>query len=447
MTGKSPRDTIAAIASAAGPAGIGVVRASGSRVPEIASALLGRDPTPRHAYLAAWRGADGGLIDRGLLLFFPAPGSYTGEHVLELQGHGSPVLLDLLLRRICELGARLAAPGEFTERAFLNGKLDLAQAEAVADLIAARSQAAARAALQSLEGVFSRQVDNLLQELIALRVHVEAAMDFPEEEIDFLADPAISAQLQGVRGKLADILLEAERGLRMQDGMRVAIIGRPNVGKSSLLNVLSGRDRAIVNAAAGTTRDVLREQLSMDGVALELIDTAGLRDTQDEVEREGVRRARAELDHADAVLLVTEAEHADDDQALLATLDAGVHRVVVVNKIDCDRGQARHERRAQADWLWLSVKTGAGMEALRGALRAMGGGGEGTFSARRRHVLALSAVSRHLAIAAAELASGRAAELAAEELRQAQQALGEITGVYSTDDLLGAIFSSFCVGK
>lgn len=447
MTRPSPNDTIVAIASAAGAAGIGIVRASGTRVPEIARALLGRDPTPRHAHFAAWRGADGKLIDRGLLLLFPAPASYTGEHVLELQGHGSPVLLDLLLRRICDLGARLAAPGEFTERAFLNGKLDLAQAEAVADLIAARSQTAARAALQSLEGVFSRQVDTLLQKLIALRVHIEAAMDFPEEEIDFLADPAISSRLQSVRASLAAVLRDAERGLRMNDGLRVAIIGRPNVGKSSLLNVLSGSNRAIVNAVAGTTRDVLREQLSVDGVALELIDTAGLRDTHDEVEREGVRRARAELSRADAVLLVTETKHADDDQALLGSLGERVHRVVLVNKIDRDQGAAHHERRAQTDWLWLSAKTGEGVDALRSVLRALGGGGEGTFSARRRHLLALSTASNHLTIAAAELTTRRAGELAAEELRLAQQALGEITGVYSSDDLLGAIFSSFCVGK
>jgi len=448
MTGRSSRDTIAAIASAAGPAGVGIVRASGPRVPEIAQALLGRPPAPRHAHFAAWRGADGALIDRGLLLFFPAPASYTGEAVLELQGHGSPVLLDLSLRRICELGARLAAPGEFTERAFLNGKLDLAQAEAVADLIAARSQAAARAALQSLEGMFSRQVAALLQELIALRVHVEAAMDFPEEEIDFLADPALRSRLEEARRRLAETLRDAERGLRMHDGLRVAIVGRPNVGKSSLLNVLSGSDRAIVNAAAGTTRDVLREQLSLDGIALELVDTAGLRDTDDEVEREGVARARAELARADAVLLVTDATHADADQALLDTLGEGVHRVVLVNKIDRDHDVPHHERRAPADWLWLSVKTGAGVEALRGLLRTLGGGGEGTFSARRRHVLALSTVSRHLEAAAAQLAALRpAGELAAEELRQAQQALGEITGVYSSDDLLGAIFGSFCIGK
>ncbi|HEY8683664.1 MAG TPA: tRNA uridine-5-carboxymethylaminomethyl(34) synthesis GTPase MnmE, partial [Rhodanobacter sp.] len=287
-------DTIAAIASAPGAAGVGVVRVSGPAAPAIAQSLLGRMPQARHAHFAAFRDATGALIDRGLLLHFPAPASYTGEHVLELQGHGSAVLLDALLRRVCELGARLARPGEFTERAFLNGKLDLAQAEAVADLIAARSQAGARAALQSMEGVFSRKVAALLQALIALRVHIEAAIDFPEEEIDFLADPALGRQLHGVRAELTELLREAQRGVRLNDGLRVAIIGRPNAGKSSLLNALAGSDRAIVNAAAGTTRDVLRESLSLDGIALELADTAGLRETDDEVEREGVRRAHGE---------------------------------------------------------------------------------------------------------------------------------------------------------
>ena len=441
-------DTIAAVASAPGMAGVGVVRVSGPAVPTIAATLLGRAPTPRYAHFAAFRNGAGELIDRGLLLHFPAPASYTGEHVLELQGHGSAVLLDLLLRRCCELGARLARPGEFTERAFLNGKLDLAQAEAVADLIAARSQAGARAALQSMEGVFSRKVDALLQSLIALRVHIEAAIDFPEEEIDFLADPAITARLDSLRHELAELLREAQRGVRLNDGLKVAIVGRPNAGKSSLLNALAGSDRAIVTPVAGTTRDVLREHLDLDGIALELADTAGLRDTDDEVEREGVRRAHGELQRADVALLVTDAEHADADQRFFANLPAGVERLVMINKIDLDQAPARSGQRNGTRWLWASAKTGAGLDALRKALRLLAGaGGEGSFSARRRHVLALETVRDHLTRTATVLATTRAGELAAEELRHAQQALGEITGSYSSDDLLGAIFGSFCIGK
>jgi len=445
----STTDTIAAVASAPGAAGVGVVRVSGPAVPAIARALLGRSPQPRHAHLTAFRDADSTLIDRGLLLYFPAPASYTGEHVLELQGHGSPVLLDSLLRHCCQLGARLARPGEFTERAFLNGKLDLAQAEAVADLIAARSQASARAALQSMEGVFSNRVEALLRGLIALRVHIEAAIDFPEEEIDFLADPAIARQLQALRDELAGLLQEARRGVRLNDGLRVAIVGRPNVGKSSLLNALAGSERAIVTSIAGTTRDVLRENLILDGVALELADTAGLRDTDDEVEREGVRRAHGELLRADLALLVTDDTQAEADLALFDALPDRAERLVLVNKIDLAHAPPRQMQRDGLRWLWASAKTGAGLDAVREHLKLAAGtaGGEGAFSARRRHVLALEATGRHLDQAAAILDLTRAGELAAEELRQAQHALGEITGAYSSDDLLGAIFSSFCIGK
>ncbi len=448
MSDAANADTIAAIATAAGAAGVGVVRISGPAAPGIARELLGRAPQPRHAHFVAFRDAAGELIDRGLLLHFPAPASYTGEHVLELQGHGSAVLLDALLRRVCELGARLARPGEFTERAFLNGKLDLAQAEAVADLIAARSQVAARAALQSMEGVFSRRVQHLLDALIALRVHIEAAIDFPEEEIDFLADPAIARQLHALRDEHAQLLREAERGVRLSDGLRVAIIGRPNAGKSSLLNALAGRDRAIVTPIAGTTRDVLRESVQLDGVTLELADTAGLRETDDEVEREGVRRAQQELAQADVALLVTEQAHRLEDQALLSSLSPEVARLVVINKIDRD-GRPSADPAPDDTTLWLSARSGEGLEALRMRLRALGaaGAGEGAFSARRRHVLALRRVGAHLEQAAAVLAATRAGELAAEELRQAQHALGEITGSYTSDDLLGAIFGSFCIGK
>ncbi len=442
-------DTIAAIATAPGAAGVGIVRASGPAVPAIAAALLGHAPQPRHAHFAAFRAADGELIDHGILLLFPAPASYTGEHVLELQGHGSAVLLDALLARLCELGARLARPGEFTERAFLNGKLDLAQAEAVADLVAARSRAGARAALASMQGVFSRKVQGLLDALIALRVHIEAAIDFPEEEIDFLADGAITRQLAALRAQLAELLRETRRGVRLTDGLRVAIVGRPNVGKSSLLNALAGRDRAIVTPVAGTTRDVLREAVALDGLVLELADTAGLRETDDLVEAEGVRRAQAELARADAALLVTDEAHAQADLAFFAALPASAARLVLVNKIDLTATLPHAETRVDAHWLWASAKTGAGLDALRTMLKELAGAnaGEGAFSARRRHVQALQTVGEHLDRTAQALAVSRAGELAAEELRQAQQTLGEITGAYTNDDLLGAIFSSFCIGK
>ncbi len=444
-------DTIAAIATAPGAAGVGVVRVSGPAAPVIARTLLGREPRPRHAHVARLADAAGASIDEGLLLYFPAPRSYTGEAVLELQTHGSAVVLDLVLRRVCELGARLARPGEFSERAFLNGKLDLAQAEAVADLIAARSEHAARAAMRSLQGVFSERVEALLADLVGLRVHIEAAIDFPEEEIDFLADPAIATRMQALRQAIAALLVEARRGLRLADGLSVAIVGRPNVGKSSLLNALAGDERAIVTATAGTTRDALREMLDIDGVGLELIDTAGLRDTGDEIEREGVRRARRHLARADLALLVTDAANARDDLALLAGLPDPTPRLVVVNKIDLDDQAAHEEERAGTPWLWLSARTGHGLDLLRARLKHFAGAdahaGAGAFSARRRHVLALERTASHVDAADRTLRDTHAGELAAEELHQAQQALGEITGAFHPDDLLGAIFSSFCIGK
>jgi tRNA modification GTPase len=442
-------DTIAAIATGAGAAGVGAVRVSGPLVPLIAASMLGREPKPRHAHFAAFRDVEGELIDRGILLYFPGPASYTGEHVLELQGHGSAVLLDALLRRCISLGARLARPGEFTERAFLNGKLDLAQAEAVADVVSATSEAGARAALRSMEGVFSARVDDLLAELIALRVHIEAAIDFPEEEIDFLADPVIGEQLAALRANLDALLIETRRGVRLNDGISVAIVGRPNAGKSSLLNALAGAERAIVTDIAGTTRDVLREAINLDGVTLELADTAGLRDSDDIVEREGIRRARAQLERCDVAILVTDQEHARSDRVFLDGAPAHTSQIVVVNKIDLGTGRARRESTDKLDTIWLSARTGEGLDALRNLLRSLAtaGAGEGAFSARRRHVVALEHVQDHLNCAANALHGAHAGELAAEELRHAQQALGEITGAYSSDDLLGAIFSSFCIGK
>jgi tRNA modification GTPase len=442
-------DTIAAIATGAGAAGVGAVRVSGPLVPMIAKAFLGRDPSPRHAHFAAFRDGDRELIDRGILIHFPGPASYTGEHVLELQGHGSAVLLDALLRRCIQLGARLARPGEFTERAFLNGKLDLAQAEAVADVVAATSEASARAALRSMEGVFSARVDDLLAQMIALRVHIEAAIDFPEEEIDFLADPVIGEQLTSLRANLDALLVETRRGVRLNDGITVAIVGRPNAGKSSLMNALAGQERAIVTNIAGTTRDVLRESISIDGVTLELADTAGLRDSVDVVEREGIRRARAQLERCDVAILVTEAEHASSDLAFFEGTPAQSARIVVINKIDIAHVPAHRAAHDGHDTLWLSALTGDGLDALRAMLKdlATAGASDGAFSARRRHVVALESVGEHLSRTADALHGSHAGELAAEELRHAQQALGEITGTYSSDDLLGAIFSSFCIGK
>ncbi|MGF6711010.1 tRNA modification GTPase [Luteibacter sp. W1I16] len=442
-------DTIAAIATGAGAAGVGAVRVSGPGAPAIARAMLGREPVPRHAHFAAFRDGDGELIDRGILLYFPGPASYTGEHVLELQGHGSAVLLDALLRRTISLGARLARPGEFTERAFLNGKLDLTQAEAVADVVAATSEAGARAALRSMEGVFSARVDELLGELIALRVHIEAAIDFPEEEIDFLADPVIGRNLATLRANLDALLIETRRGVRLNDGIVVAIVGRPNAGKSSLLNALAGQERAIVTDIPGTTRDVLRESVSIDGATFELADTAGLRESDDVVEREGIRRARAQLERCDVALLVTDDEHANEDLAFFDGTPGHATRVVIVNKIDLSESVAHYEHRGGYETLWLSARTGEGLDRLRALLRhlATAGAGEGAFSARRRHVVALESVRESLDRTAIALHDSHAGELAAEELRHAQQALGEITGTYSSDDLLGAIFGSFCIGK
>jgi tRNA modification GTPase len=439
------RDTIAAIATAAGAAGVGIVRLSGPGCRVIAATLLGRPPQPRHAHWLRFRADDGTTIDDGLLLHFPAPHSYTGEDVLELQGHGSPVLLRQLLRRCLQLGARPARPGEFTERAFLEGRLDLAQAEAVADLVAAGSEAAARAARRSLEGEFSRRVDAVVEGLTGLRVWIEAALDFPDEEIDFLAAPELRARLQQVGQSLAALRAGAERGKRLVDGLHVVIAGAPNAGKSSLLNALAGEERAIVTDIAGTTRDLLRERIVVDGIELTLVDTAGLRAAPDVVEREGIRRARAELERADLVLAVLD----DSAPAADLALPAGTPVLWLHNKADRSGEAIRHEHRSDGDHLWLSARTGAGLDALGERLRAaagLGEGSDGAFSARARHLEALARADAHLQHAAAHLHHG-AGELAAEELRQAQDALGAITGRIDADALLGRIFSSFCIGK
>ena len=441
-------ETIAAIASASGSAGVGVVRISGPQVPTMACHFIGHMPRERHAYLTRFGDAGGETIDQGLLLYFPAPASYTGEHVLELQAHGSPVLLDLLLRRVCQMGARLARPGEFTERAFLNGKLDLTQAEAVADLIAARSQVAARAALQSLEGVFARKLDSLLQKLINVRVQIEAVIDFPEDDVNVLADSMLTTALEKLRDEHAKLLSQSQHAVHLNDAFKVVIAGRPNAGKSSLLNTLTGRDCAIVTATPGTTRDVLRESLNLDGVTLNLVDTAGLRDSDDDIELEGISRARFEIEQADLVLWVTDSRYESASGSWCEDLPSAVERVVLVNKIDLHHMSPQEQIQEGVYWFWVCAKTGEGLTQLRQHLRQRIDNhfGEGGFSARRRHVLALQNVGQHIRQAAC-LLNICASELAAEELRVAQHALGEITGRYSSDDLLGAIFSSFCIGK
>jgi tRNA modification GTPase len=446
----SATDTIVAIATPPGSGGIGVLRVSGPRVPRIAQAWLGELPPPRMARLASLKDEHGALIDRALLLYFEAPHSFTGEHVLEIHAHGAPVVLDALRRRVCGFGARPARAGEFSERAFLNGKLDLAQAEAIADLIASRSEAQARAALRSLQGEFSSRVQALLHALTGLRAHVEAAIDFPEDEIDFLADPVLAARLEELRKQLSDLLVEARRGVRLTDGLHVAIVGRPNVGKSSLLNALAADDRAIVDEMPGTTRDVLREEVRLDDVVLTLADTAGLRAATDTIEGEGIRRARAEMARSDVALLVTDARHLQPDLKLLDDAPSSSARLVVINKIDLEGARPARETRDGMEVIALSAKTGAGLDLLRVALKQHAGASDaeqGAFSARARHVLALQRAQAHVEAAEHVLRETRAGELAAEELRQAQRHLGEITGEFTSEDLLGAIFSTFCIGK
>lgn len=442
-------DTIAAIATPHGAGGIGVVRVSGRSARRIAVALTGKKPKARIFHFSTFHDAAGLPIDRGLVLFFAGPRSFTGEDVVELHAHGSSVVLDMLLKRVCELGARHARPGEFSERAFLNGKIDLPQAEAIADLIAAGSESAARAAMRSLDGEFSRRVNGIFDHLVRLRAWLEAALDFPEEEIDFLSAPQLNEEMSSLRARTSDLLAATRRGVVLRDGLHVVIVGRPNTGKSSLLNALAQSERAIVTAIAGTTRDVLREAVKLGGIAITLVDTAGLHDAGDVVEREGIRRAHAELARADVVLLVTDTASAEADHALLRNVAVGAARIVVCNKIDVSGDRARSERRESELRIHLSARSGEGLDLLRSELARLGGqteSNEGSFTARARHVRALHVVSDNLERADAHLKS-RVGELAAEELRGAQQALGEITGEFRSDDLLGAIFSTFCIGK
>jgi len=452
MSTPNARDTIAAVATPPGIGGIGIVRISGPSVPEIARALLGRLPAARHASFSRFRSADGSTLDEGLALYFPAPHSFTGEHVLELHGHGGPVVLDLLLQAVLAQGARMARPGEFSEHAFLNGKLDLAQAEAVADLIESSSVEAARAALRSLDGAFSQRVRAINEQLIELRLHIEATLDFPEEGIDFLADKNLTSRAQALTGQI-DLLRAATRqGQLLHDGMTVVLAGPPNAGKSSLLNALVQRDSAIVSPIPGTTRDVLRERIQIDGLPLHVLDTAGLRESENTIESEGVRRAHEAMQRADRVLLVIDdcEEEGGAVCALLGQLPGRARVTLVRNKIDRS-GRAPGVVASGTDMpeFAISAQNGDGLDVLRKHLKECMGyqtAGEGTFSARRRHLDAIERARGHVDAALAELAARRA-ELAAEELRQAQQALGEITGEFTSDDLLGRIFSSFCIGK
>jgi tRNA modification GTPase len=444
-------DTIAALATPPGRGGVGIIRVSGPGSRDIAEAVLGRLPEPRRAEYLPFHGEGGEPLDEGIALWFAAPHSFTGEDVLELQAHGGPVVLDLLLQRVVSLGARLAAPGEFSQRAFLNDKLDLAQAEAIADLIDASSEQAARSALRSLQGAFSNRIHALVEQLIHLRMYVESAIDFPEEEIDFLSDTRIGEDMVSIRSDLEAILQEAQQGSLLREGMRVVIVGRPNAGKSSLLNALAGRQTAIVTDIPGTTRDVLREQIHIDGMPLHIIDTAGLREGADEVERIGIRRAWEEIEQADRILLVVDDRQGvgDEERGILGQLPQRIGVTVVRNKVDLTAAAAGEEAHGDSHIIRISAMTGAGLDLLVGHLKGCMGfqsAGEGNFMARRRHLEALSRAAGFVAQADRQLALG-AGELVAEELRQAQQALSEITGEFTSDDLLGRIFTSFCIGK
>ncbi|TFH87565.1 tRNA uridine-5-carboxymethylaminomethyl(34) synthesis GTPase MnmE [Billgrantia azerbaijanica] len=449
------QDTIAALATPPGRGGVGIIRVSGPRCAAIAEVVVGHCPAPRRAHYGPFRG-ENGVIDEGIALYFATPHSFTGEDVLELQGHGGPVIMDLLLERCVQLGARLARPGEFSERAFLNDKLDLAQAEAIADLIEASSRAAAENAVRSLQGEFSTRVAALVQRLIELRMYVEAAIDFPEEEIDFLADGKVAEMLSGVQAELAAVRRAAGQGALLREGMNVVIAGRPNAGKSSLLNALTEQETAIVTEIEGTTRDVLREHIHLDGMPLHVIDTAGLRDTPDAVEKIGVARAWEEIEKADRVLLLVDAAttEAIDPMAIwpdfVARLPDASRLTLVRNKIDTSHEAPGLDSSTAHPIVRLSAKTGAGVDNLKAHLKAVMGytaTPEGRFSARRRHLDALDRARQALDNGEAQLAGYGAGELLAEDLREAQQALGEITGEFSADDLLGEIFGSFCIGK
>jgi tRNA modification GTPase len=452
-------EPIVAVATAPGRGGIAIVRISGPDVSVFINKLLGKKSLKaRYANLSTFADSNGNEIDQGLALYFPAPNSFTGEEVLELHGHGGPVITDMLVTEIIRLGARSARPGEFSERAYLNNKMDLAQAEAVADLIDAGSEAAARSAYRSLQGVFSDKVHGLVEKLVKLRMYVEAAIDFPEEEVDFLADKTITEQAETITVDLKTLLKQAQQGQLLHDGMSLALVGPPNAGKSSLLNCLTGFDTAITSDLPGTTRDVIRENISIDGLPVHIMDTAGLRTTADTIEQEGMVRARDAMQQADRILVIMD-DHLEGDERKNVLKEALLHlpennqhskHALIWNKIDLTGKEPALEHKQGHEEIFLSAKTGAGMDLLKTYLKQamhFQEVGEGTFMARRRHITSLEQGLNHVEQGIEQLAKTKAGELLAEELRLAQISLSQITGEFSSDDLLGEIFSSFCIGK
>ncbi len=442
-------ETIAAIATASGAGGIGVVRVSGSLSQSIASQILGQCPAPRYAAYLPFYDSHHTLIDRGIAIYFQNPNSYTGEDVLELQAHGGTALMHMLLARCIELGARQAEPGEFTRRAYLNDKIDLAQAEAVADVINASTMEAAQSAMRSLSGEFSNNINALLTKLIDLRMYVEACLDFPEEEIDFISQGKVTEKLAAIIAELKTVFAKARQGSLLREGMQVVLVGQPNVGKSSLMNQLSGEEVAIVTPIAGTTRDAIKNTIQINGLPLHIIDTAGLRDTNDEVEKIGIARTYRALENAQVALLLVDAAHdiGDEEKSILSHLPQEIAKIWVHNKIDMTQEAAKNVLETNETHIYLSAKTGEGVDLLKQHLLQIAGyqqNAEGVFMARARHLEALKQVDAHLQQAQIVMSQS---ELIAEELRLAQEALSSITGEFTPDDLLGEIFSKFCIGK
>jgi tRNA modification GTPase len=447
-----PDDTIAALATATGKAGVGIIRVSGSLALTIAEKICHKNPQPRYAHYLPFYGENKSLLDYGILIYFPAPHSFTGEDIVEFQGHGGPVILSLLLKEIKNLGARQASPGEFSERAFNNDKIDLSQAEAIADLIDSSSEQAARSALKSLSGEFSDNIKILVEKIISLRIYVEAAIDFPQEEIDFLSDGKIETDTQLILNELKTILSNASQGRILREGMTVAITGQPNVGKSSLLNLLAGEELAIVTDIAGTTRDVLRQEINIDGMPLHIIDTAGLRESDCEVEKIGIKKAKETLINADKILLLIDHTKGIQkyDQGIIDQFKDKKNLAIIYNKIDINNGDAQIDTQSDFTELYISVKENRGINLLKQYLKDYMGYndlGEGVFSARRRHVDALLDAQQSVEKGLYQLQKFQAGELLAEELLLAQNSLNEITGEFGSDQLLGRIFSGFCIGK